>query len=59
MKKTDIMKAFLFIADQLGEVTHASIHDTWVAVKIVQEDGTECSLDFTIFEKKEANTDGN
>lgn len=59
MKKTEVMRAFLDIAEKLGVVTHASIYDTWVAVKIIQEDGTECSLDFNIFEKKEEKTDGN
>jgi hypothetical protein len=58
MKKTDIMKAFLDIAEKIGNVTHASIHDTWVSVNIVQDDGTKCSLDFNIFKKEEKN-DGN
>jgi hypothetical protein len=59
MKKSEIMKAFLDMAEKIGNVTHASIYDTWVSVKIVQSDGTECSLDFNIFEKKEDKTDGN
>ena len=58
MKKSEIMKAFLAIAEQLGgEVTNASIYDSWVSVKVVADDGAEYSLDFNVL--KEAKTDGN
>ena len=57
MKKSDIMKVFLAIAEQIGEVANASIYDTWVSVKIKKDDGSEYSLDFNVL--KEAETDGN
>ncbi len=59
MKKSDILKAFLIIADQIGEVTLVSTHDTWVSVHIEADDGTKYSLEFNIIPKKEEETDGN
>ena len=58
MKKSDILKAFLVLADDIGEVTGVSVHDTWVSVRIKKDEDTECLLDFNIL-KKEVKTDGN
>jgi hypothetical protein len=57
MKKSNIMKVFLAMADEIGEVISASIHDTWVSVRIKRADGSECCLDFN--ELKGADNDGN
>lgn len=57
MKKSDILKALLIIADEMGEVVSASIYESWVNVKIVTKDGAECSLEFNVL--KEAEKDGN
>ena len=58
MKKSDILKAFLILADEMGEVTGVSVHDNWVSVRIKKDEDTECLLDFNIL-KKEVKTDGN
>lgn len=57
MKKSEIMKVFLVLADEIGEIVNASIHDTWVSVRIKRDDGSECCLDFN--ELKGADNNGN
>jgi hypothetical protein len=57
MKLSDILKAFLIIADQIGEVASVATYDKWISVKIKKEDGAEYTLDFNVL--KEAEKDGN